>query len=91
VVCCAFATRDFQTQAPAIANTSPTHAQNRKKKRTKSSIDYFYACNPKSAWYDTTTVNVHGKGFLQLFLPLRGAWQGVPRILKHAVFRFVSS
>ena len=83
--------RDFSAIVPATANTSPMHAQNRKKKRTKPSIDYFYACNPKTAWYDTTTVNVHGKGFLQLFLPLHGAWQDAPMILWLTVVRFVSS
>jgi hypothetical protein len=41
--------------------------------------------------YDTTTVNVHGKGFLQLFLPLRRAWQGVPLNSRLTVVRFVSS
>jgi hypothetical protein len=62
------ATRDFQAKAPATADTTATHAQNRKKKRTPASIQDFYACNPKSAWYDTTTVNVHGKGFLRFIL-----------------------
>ena len=70
---CALATRDFNAKVPAIANTTPTHAQNRKKKRTKTSIEYFYACNPKSAWYDTTTVNVHGKGFLQIIFDVAAA------------------
>jgi len=72
------ATRDFQAKAPATADTTATHAQNRKKKRTPASIQDFYACNPKSAWYDTTTVNVHGKGFLQFIwlFPWRLAGRG---------------
>src|SRR5580692_6167934 len=79
VASCAVATRDFHAKAPATANNTPTHAQNREKKPIRGSIQDFYACNPKSAWYDTTTVNVHGNGFLQLFRPFRRAWQGVPR------------
>src|ERR1700759_617419 len=56
--CCARAVRDSNAKLPTTADTTPTHAQNLKKKRTPPAIQYFYACNPNSAWYHTTAVNV---------------------------------
>src|ERR1700743_17770 len=83
--------RDFHAKAPATVNTTATPAQNRKKKRTPASIQDFYACNPKTAWYDTTTVNVHGKGFLQIILGAAVASGRTSAIFTLAVSPFVSS